>query len=254
MNISIEDSMTWSQNKLYNPITKHKIKLNGKTYNTFEKKYNEFFPNNYSYIDSIEDRDVVSFELFWIETNGIKKMVYKNIANLLLYKENDIVHCFEKSTLEYMKYYNINSHPVTNKPLPPNIFNNIKKISIDCDNISDKAKDVFTLLTNISIFIDSELFIKLNNRSIDKLYYETKELYRENLPDEIKNNLNIFIINVNKYNCMTIKEKQLTLLGYYEKLLKYSPQLYIANYIIIGALSLVIPQIKDIYPDIVLTF
>jgi hypothetical protein len=254
MDITIFDAMIWSQNKLYNPITKHKIKLNGKIYNSIEQKYNEFFPNKYSYIDSIEDRDVISFELFWVETNGIKKMVYKNMNDLILYQDiHNTVHCFEKKSLEYMKHYNILNHPITNELLPSHIFNNINVIEQTID-ISDQAKNTFNQLTNISIFIDSNLFMKLNNRDLDKLYYETREFYLENIPDTIRSNLTIFTNTVNKYNNLNVKEKQIYILDCFDKLLNYTPQLYIANYIIVGGLSIVIPEIKHLYPDIVMNF
>lgn len=255
MNMTIFDIMTWSQNKLYNPRTQHKIKLNSKTYNTLSQQYIKYFPNNYTYVDSIEDRDVISYELFWVETNGIKNIVYKNIDDLVLYQDNNmIVHCFERKTLEYMKHYNITNHPITNEPLPLNIFEKVNSISVRSNNISDKAKNIFNLLTNISIFIDSELFLKLTNKELDKLYYETREFYSENLIDSIKNNLNIFTTMTNKYSLMKTNEKQEYILNCYEKLLKYDQQLYISNYIIVGGLSTVIPKIKELYPDIAMNF
>jgi hypothetical protein len=147
-----------------------------------------------------------------------------------------------------MKHYNINYHPLTMDKLPSNIFNNINIIEKNI-SISDRAKNVFNLFTNISIFIDSKLFIELNNLKLDKLYYETKSFYNENLPDIIKNELNIFIC-INKYYKLSLIEKQKYLLDCYEKIIKYNLELYIVYYIIVGGLSTVIPKIKELYPDI----
>jgi len=250
--MNIFDVMNWSQNKRYNPRTKRYIKLNCKIYKTFEEKYTNLFPYNYSYIDSIEDRDPISFEIFWIEVNGRKKFIYPDINKLIMYKdEKSKIHCFEKSSLEYMKHYNIDYHPSTMDKLPSNIFDNITIIKQNTISISDKAKNIFNLFTNISIFIDSKLFIELNNLKLDKLYYETKSFYNDNLPDSIKNELKIFITCVNKYNQMPISDKQSYLLDCYEKLVKYNLELYIVYYIIVGGLATVIPKIKELYPDII---
>ena len=155
MNIDINKIMIWSQNKNYNPITKRKIKTNTLKYKIFEKKYIEYFPNMYSYIDSIEDRDPISLELFWIMENGIKKMIYKNLDDLYIYCVNNIVHCFEKTSLQYMKQYNILNHPITMETLPSYIFDYINKIKVNV-SLECKAKNIFNLLSNISIFIDSK--------------------------------------------------------------------------------------------------
>ena len=252
--MNIYDVINWSQNKTYNPKTKRYIKINCAKYKLFEDKYHELFPNNYSYIDSIEDRDPISFEIFWIDINGIKKFVYPDINNLIMYKDTlSKIHCFEKQSLEYMKHYNIDYHPSTMDKLPSNIFDNITVIPHNI-SISDKAKNVFNLFTNISIFIDSKLFMELTNLKLDKLYYETRSFYHENLSNNIKNELNIFITNINNYNIMTISEKQLYILECYEKLIRYNLDLYILYYIIIGGLSTVIPKIKELYPDIVLSW
>ena len=251
--ITIHNTMDWVQNKLYNPITKYKIKLNSKTYKMFENKYKEYFPNNYSYIDSIEDRDAISFEIFWTETNGIKKMVYDDLTLLKLYKDNNnIVHCFEKNTLDYMKHYKITYHPITMETLPIELFENRENININT-SISSQAKDIFNTLTNISIFIDSNMFLKLNNLKIDKLYYETRDFYQNNLPENIKNKLNIFIKSCNEYNNMNFKNKQEYILDCYKNLLKSSENeiVYMYYYIIVGGLSTVIPEIKELYPDII---
>jgi len=250
MNITINDTMNWSQNKLYNPITKHKIKLNSKTYKLFENKYKEFFPNNYSYIDSIEDRDPISFEIFYIIKNNIKQIIYENLDNLILYQDNMMrVHCFERKTIEYMKHYNILYHPVTMEKLPDNIFSNINTLDINI-SISSRVHNIFNNMNNISIFIESDKFLKLCNIKLDKLYYETRDFYLNNLSNEIINKLNIFTKKINEYNHMTFKNKQEYIISCYEILLKNSINNNMFYYIIVGGLSTVIPEIKELYPDI----
>ena len=253
MHITIYDTMDWIQNKLYNPITKRRLKLNSKIYNLFETKYNEFFPDNYSYIDSIEDRDPITFEMFWVEENGKKKIIYNDLLGLKLYKDSKgLVHCFEINTLEYMKHYNINYHPTTKDTLPDHLFDNIiSNIKIN-QNISHKAINVFNNFTNISIFIDSKYFIKLSNISLNKLYYETREFYIHNIGTNI---INIFNKSIAEYNTMSVLNKQHYILDCYDSLLKPSintQDMYMTYYIILGGLSIVIPEVKDLYPDIVM--
>ena len=252
MNITIIDTMDWCQNKLYNPITKRKIKLNSKTYKLFENKYINFFPNNYSFIDSIEDRDPISFEIFYIIKNDIKTMVYKNLDQLILYQDNMMkVHCFEKTTIEYMKHYNILYHPITMEKLPDNIFNTIKAIDITT-SISSRIHSVFNCMNNISIFIESDKFLKLCNSKLDKLYYETRDFYLNNLSKEIINKcLKVFIKTPIEYNNMTFKNKQEYIVNCYEILLKNSGDNHMFYYIVVGGLNTVIPEIKEMYPDII---
>ena len=250
-NIDIYDIMTWSQNKTYNVITKRKIKANTLKYKLFEKKYNEYFPNMYSYIDSIEDRDPISLEIFWIEEKGIKKMIYKNLNDLYIYRENNIVHCFELSSLQYMKQYNIYYHPITMDTLPQYIFDNItiniieKQISIE-----NKAKNIFNLLSNISIFIDSIHFLKLKDKMVDKLYYETYSFYQENIIEITKLEVNTF--NIKPCEFYKKQNKYNIILDCYYQLLTTNIEniKYMVCYIIVGGLSTVIPVVKKLYPDI----
>ena len=256
-NITIYHVMTWSLNKNYNPITKRTIKNNTTTYKMFEKKYKEYFPLNYSYIDSMEDRDPISLELFWTEVDGIKKMVYPNLNNLYIYRENNIVHCFENTTLQYMKYYNTLYHPITREKLPLNIFDNMKDIKStieDSISLITKTKNVFNLLTNISIFIDSDLFIKLKDKEVDKLYFETYSFYNENINVSIKNELNTFTHPPITF--YKIEDKKMYLLDCYMKLLNSEIESikYMICYIVVGGLSIVIPKIKELYPDIIMNW
>ncbi len=245
--------MKWKQNKEYNPITHRKIKINSSVYKKFNKKYNDYFPNDYCYIDSIEDRDIFSLERFWIENNSIKEMVYLDLDELILYKDDKgLVHCFEKKSLDYMKHYNIRCHPITKEVLPEDIFNLCKDISIDI-NIIDRAKNIFNLLTKISIFIDSSNFINLSINKIDKLHYETRYFYDENISSDIKNVLNIFIKTPNNFNNMKLLEKQKYMLDCYEIMLSYNTTnniTYMISYIIVGGLITVIPSIKEDYNNI----
>lgn len=254
MNTSILNIMNWSQNKQYNPQTKRKIKIGGVKYNIFQNKYNEYFPNNYSYIDSVEDKDPISHEIFWIINNkNIKQLIYPDINNLTIYKDSHgLVHCFENETLKYMIYYNILNHPVTRELLPRDIFNKIDKIDNIVLSVESKIKNIFSILSSISIFIESDWFLKLNSDQMNILYYETCDFYLNNISNDIKKKLNIFSIKNNKYMLLEFTEKQDYILNCYDKLLiKTSESIYMSSYIIICGLSIVIPQIKQLYPDII---
>lgn len=235
--------MNWSQNKNYNPFTNKKIKINGPSYNKLNSIYIKYFPNNYSFIDSVEDKDPISFEIFWINDKNIKKMIYTNLSNLIIYKYNNLVHCFEKTSLEYMKSYNILNHPITMDPIPLEIINNINIISIK-QNIDTRIKNIFNKLTNISIFIDYNDFINLSENLINILYYELSDLYKKNI-----NHNSPFKKSTIEFNNMLYNDKNIYIIDCMEKIT--ITDIYINYYIIVAGLGMVIPKVKKMYPNII---
>ena len=128
--------------------------------------------------------------------------------------------------------------------------------------LDQKALSVFQLFTNISIFIDHELFLKLESRELDKLYYETQDFYYKNL--DIKNRIiidksngkKIFSLSCKNFNLKSKEFKFNYILDNIKLLLECQDQTikYMINYIIIGGLGLVIPQIRTNYPDFSFSF
>ena len=175
-------------------------------------------------------------------------MVYRDLSNLVIYQHNNIVHCFEKSSMEYMKYYKIYNHPITMEEIPSNIFNNILDISNE-QNINTRIKNIFNKLTNISIFLESEDFINLSSKNLDRLYYEITDFYKNNIT-----NPHIFK-SVKDFNSASYNDKMEYIVECLEFLLNVSNNNTIVDpinyYIVVAGLSIVIPKIKKLYPDII---
>jgi hypothetical protein len=208
-------------------------------------------------LELIDNKDPISLTDFWIEENGEKKIVFplENINKLVFYYDhNKILRCFEKESLSYLKTFNYYKHPITNDKIPKYVFKNIKQIKI-IKTIDDLAFEIFQLLTKISIFIDYKLFMKLSKEQLIKFNYELKSFWNNNFTIEqrleIYNNDNLFIYKDNLKNKNIIKIQEYILNDMKILLLceniKYK---YMLNYIIIGALTIVIPEIKKMYSDI----
>jgi hypothetical protein len=114
------------------------------------------------------------------------------------------------------------------------------------------------LFNNNSFFIDHTLFLNLDDDQLIRLYYEIKDFYKENFTEEQKNNIsnNIFILSKHQLNDKNLEEKQRYILENIKILLNVQIEeyKYMINYILIGGLSLVIPEIKHLYPDFSFTF
>ena len=213
-----------------------------------------------------DDRDPISMSIIWTEDKGKKKVVYpkEQFDKLVLYKDtHGMIRCFEKESLQYLISYNILNHPVTSDVLPLYIFDNIDKINmeqiIEDKSIKEIALDVFQTLSKISIFIDYNWFLELNRNQLIRLNYELSDFWAQNFSAEQK-------LEISKENLLIKKEKDLVtsniediqkyLLNQMKILLECTKEeyKYMINYIIIGALGLIIPQIKELYPDFELGF
>ena len=156
----------------------------------------------------IDDRDPISMTIFWTENNGMRTIVYpkENIKDLIFYKDkNDRIMCLEKESLIYLKSYNITNHPVTMEPFPENIFDNIKVIDMDkvveYKSLKEIALDVFQYFSNISIFIDYNWFLQLNQNQLIKFNYEVRDFWLQNFTPEQRSSvsntlqINIFVLD-----------------------------------------------------------
>lgn len=267
-----EKILEWFENKLINPYTKRKIKENGVTYKKLMKLYNKFIldknipiennniinesNNNLSPLDSIEDIDIISLNKIWEIKDDIKVLVHDNPDDLITYKdENNNIHCLEKESIQYLKDYKITVHPITKVKIPQYVFDSVNITIIKKEkSIDELALDVVQLLTHQSYFIDKSYITNLNDNSINKLYYECNSFFEANLPkskiQQIKNNSDVFKINQsyfgNKY-----EERFKYLLKSFINLLEYDDDMVkiIACHIIMGGLSIVNKDIKNLYPD-----
>ncbi len=256
--LTIIEIENWKNNKLINPRTGRKILPFGKTYNYFQSiNIKELY-----ILASVDDKDPISLNIFWIIENDIKKIIYENIDNVIYYYDNNkLIRCFEKESIEYMKGYNINKHPITNEIIPDYIFDNINgtRIILETEKtIEEYAFDVFQLFTYQSIFIDHNLFLELSDQELITLYYEIKDFYQQNFTHENKVQIstNLFLLSKNKLKEKNIDFIQKYILDNMKILLEchIDEFKFLINYILVGGLGLVIPKISQDYPDFSFSF
>lgn len=211
----------------------------------------------------IDDRDPISMNIFWTESENKRTIIYpkKNIKNLVFYTDSKSkVRCFEKESLQYLKTYKIFNHPVTGEMIPMNLFDNIEIICIDNEKTNEEyALDVFQYFSKISIFIDHHWFLNLNKVQLIKFHYEMKDFWLQNFSEDQKKDINtnpILAKDANELERDDINTIQLYLLNQMKMMLSCEKDeyKYMINYIIVGALGLVIPDIKDLYPDFAFAF
>ena len=279
MPITQSELIKWKSNPELNPRTNRKIKEEGKIYKYLKNcydiksklKYNqELITINkpivdetiYSLNDTVDDKDPISLNVFWIKEEGNKKIIYSDISSLIFYKDSyNLVRCFERESLEYLKAYNFNKHPITMEEIPIEIFKNIcaKNLKKEKKTINDIAFEVFQKLATLSIFIDSKWFMDLDKKNLIKFNYEISDMYKQNFSSyelkEISNKI-LFSKCNNELDIMSISHIQNYLLVDIDILLSVKKEKlkYMCNYLLVGSLSIVIPNIRKIYPDICFSF
>jgi hypothetical protein len=210
-----------------------------------------------------DDRDVISMTIFWTENNGKRKIEYhkENLNNLVFYSDSkNLLRCFEKESLILMKEYKIYKHPITTDIIPVILFESFDSNFIRKeDTIEEYALKVFQEFTNISIFIDHVMFLSLSKDELIKFNYEFRDFYLQNFTNEQRNIIsskNILSKSNNDLHNDELVNIQKYLLDQINELLqcKNEEYKYMINYIIIGALGLVIPYIKEIYSDFAFSF
>jgi hypothetical protein len=213
-----------------------------------------------------EDRDIISMNLFWIEINGKRKNVYPldKLDNIIFYIDSkNIIRGFEKETIKYMKTYNLINHPISNEPIPLYVLSQVNIIDIKeiqaTKTLENIALDVFQYFSKISIFIDYNLFLDLDKTQLIKFNYELKDFWLQNFSDEQRNKINnseILMKTEHNLKDDSLEDIQRYLLSQMEILLKCDIEeyKYMINYILVGALGIVIHQIKEMYPDFIFSF
>ena len=97
-----------------------------------ENEVNELSP-----LDSIEDIDIISLNKIWEIVDGKKILIHENENNLITYKdENKNIHCFEKESIQYLKDYKIEFHPITKVRIPKDVLDSVNI------NIPKKKKQI----------------------------------------------------------------------------------------------------------------
>ena len=273
--ITVNELLKWKNNPKINPRTNRKISKDGELYKYLSNEYNKHFPQikvnvdlrkDYKLEDSVDDKDPITLNIFWKLQNNIKIVVYENMNDLIFYKDShNLLRFFEKETLEYLKAHKISKHPVTQDEIPKEIFELVVEKNLEEErkqmSVSEKAFEVFQKFSTLSIFIDSEWFMDLDKNKLKKFHYEASSFYKENLSDSQRTNISIdadklFKLSDNEIDKLTLEEAQLYMLNNINILLEVKKEelKYFINYILIGALGIVIPTIRDLYPDFSFSF
>jgi hypothetical protein len=269
---TVSELMIWKIKPTINPRTSRSISDKGKVYNYLEKEYEKAFPliinskenNSYKIEDSIDDKDPITLQTFWIIENNIKKVIYQEKNKLILYKDSlGFIRCFERESLEYLKAHKINKHPVSCEEIPENVWKQIVEKNLETERkkltVEEKAFNIFQKFSSISIFIESEWFTSLEKSKLLKFNYELKDFYHQNFTEIQKNEISsriLFVKTEDNFTNNTKEEVLSYLLDEIDVLLSVtSDELkYMSNYILVGALGIVIPKIKEFYPDFSFSF
>jgi len=269
--VTIDELNKWKSNSSINPRTRREISNTGNVFKYLEKEYIKHIDitkneikvthlHSYKLEESVDDKDPVSFTKFWILEDNKKKIIYSDLNNLILYKDSHgLVRCFEKVSLEYLKAYNITKHPVNGDEIPDNIFKMCSTINLleELKNktIKEKAFDVFQKFSKISLFgIDYQLFLNLNKNQLIKFNFELKDFYSKNLTVDQRKLISIDdLLSKNNKEISSLTKEEIIeyLLNQIDILLNVDTEglLYMIKSILVGALQLVIPEIKNEYND-----
>ena len=249
--ISKIDLINWKLNPRINPCTNRKISPKGKIYKKFSKSYQENFKLD---LNKLEDHiDIISQDRFINILNGKLVWVFTKIEDLVFYQEENIVRAFTKQSIQYLKLNKMSCHPISGKKIPADIFNSVENIKeVESTNLQDLAKTFFQLLSKHSIFIDYKKYLKLSEDNLQKLEYELKDFYYKNLGENIRKSIDkkdgdqLF-----KNSPTNSDEFKKYLLNEMTTIIKNidKDSLIFSYYIIVGALSIVIPQVKEDYPN-----
>lgn len=254
--VTIEELIKWRNNPVINPRTFREISNTGNVYKFLEKEYKRKIKSIYFIEDTVDDKDPISLKTFWEIENNNKKIMYTDLEKLIFYKDNNgLIRCFEKESLEYMKAYDITKHPITGQEIPIEIFKSIEAKKINTNKtLNELAFDVFQKFSKISLFIDHELFINLEKSELLKFNYELKDFYLRNFTDKQKKDIsNIPLFEKNSSNLDSLSKEEIItyLLKEMDILLNVNKEnlIYMINSILVGALQMVIPKIKEDYSD-----
>lgn len=271
-------------NKLVNPRTKRKIKKDKYTYNILMKQYiknkhqidsilnNVILQKQYNLLDSVDDRDPISLNIFWeeitVNQQNMKIIVYpedKMNELIMYYDSNKLLRCFEIESLQHLKKYNITKHPLTQENIPDYILQQSSTIlnstKNNITNISDYALKVFQLFTNTSIInqlIDYNYFMNVNKYNLLRINYELNRLWNNVFTELQRNEITRDYIMVvsHELNSNNIDKIRLHILNNIKLLLQYNENKYkyIVHTMVLYCLAIVIPCIRTLYPDIIYQF
>ena len=147
--------------------------------------------------------------------------------------------------------------------IPEHLFEDVETVSFEeiknAKSLENMALDVFQYFSKISIFIDHEAFLSLSKKQLIKFNYELRDFWLQNFMPEQRHKISESVIFEKTEENLTnesLENIQKYLLNQIEILLKCEIEeyKYLINYIVLGALGIVIPEIKEMYPDFSFSF
>jgi hypothetical protein len=173
---------------------------------------------------------------------------------------NELVKWKINTLLDPRTNIKINTNDYTYKLL--NKIYNLKKIYIDSVVIKEKSNkdkiiEMFQYLLDMNIFIEYDLFLSLDKNKLIKFNYEISDYYLHNFSNKQKNIISdniLFYKNNEELDNDNIEIIQKYLVDQILILLKCENETikFTVIYIIITALNIVIPEIKEFYPEYIL--
>jgi hypothetical protein len=147
--------------------------------------------------------------------------------------------------------------------IPHEVFTRISAKNLEeekkAKTLNEIALEIFQKFSTLSIFIDSEWFMDLDKEKLIKFNYEIGDMYKQNFSGlqlkEISNRI-LFSKGNHELETMSINEVQNYLLLDMDDLLSVKKEelKYMCNYLLVGSLSVVIPDIREMYPDFCFSF
>jgi hypothetical protein len=234
-------------------------------------------PAQGDHLKSFDNKDPISQEDIWensLEDN--KKIVSEDIPSLKLfsYLDNDNkIRCFNIESFMSLVENDCCTHPITGLLINQETIDNAKKmfnilkenkiiqevqdLRTEEQKISDYAFTVFQKFSLISIFIEHQWFIKMNEAELDKLYYETADFFHKNVNDENKKIMvppdgKAFSTKVTEFKSFNFNKKQMYLLENIDIVISSSEDdgmKTLGKYLMIGGLGVVCKEVREKYPD-----
>ena len=258
-------------------IKRSKFLEDGKNDNFKEliKKYQG--PAKGDHLKSFDNKDPISQEDIWensLENN--KKIISDDIPSIKLFSyldTEDKIRCFNIESFMNLIESDCCTHPITGLPINQETIDNAKKmfeilkenkiikeeedLRTEEQKISDYAFTVFQKFSLISIFIEHQWFIKMNESELDKLYYESADFFHQNVDATNKKIMvppdgKAFSKKVNDFKSFNFNKKQMYLLENIDMVISSSEDegmKTLGKYLMIGGLGVVCKEVREKYPD-----
>ena len=254
-NDSVNNNLASDDSINNNSASDDSINNNSASESNLNKKLSDFEIEKLL-LETVDDKDIISLNDFWIFEDNVKKIVYpkENYHQLRFYYENHddkinkLLRCFEIDTLSEFKKKKIDKHPISLKIIPSFIFNDsaICILNTDLIPIEKLISDVFKLFSYINL--DENLFINLNKTNLIKVYNELNLLWIHNIPENIRNELSNIELNKRNLENNNLEDIQRLFLNQMKILLEYNGDYKLMmQEIIIAAFGYVIPEFRSEY-------